>query len=63
MSTQRDGVVRQRAEWMRPVDERIETIRDEAETQGNLTAPEIAGILNEHELPVTDETTSSVGPE
>ena len=38
-STQRDAVVRQRAEWMRPVDERIlETMRDE----GNLTPRAVA---------------------
>jgi hypothetical protein len=49
---------------MRPVDERIlETMRDEAEAQGSLTAPEIAGILDERKVPVTYETTSSVGPE
>jgi hypothetical protein len=40
----------------------IQTLLDEAEAQGSLTAPEIAGILNERELPVTYETESSVGP-
>jgi hypothetical protein len=42
---------------------RSQTLLDEAEAQGSLTAPEIAGILNERELPVTYETESSVGPE
>jgi len=41
----------------------IQTPLDEAEAQGSLTAPEIAGILDECELPVTYETESSVGPE
>nr|ADE29248.1 hypothetical protein [uncultured virus] len=41
----------------------IQTLLDEAEAQGSLTAPEIAAILDERELPVTYETTSSVGPE
>jgi hypothetical protein len=36
---------------------------DVAEEQGSLTAPEIAAILDERELPVTYETISSVGPE
>ena len=31
--------------------------------RGSLTAPEIAAILDERELPVTHEMTSSVGPE
>jgi hypothetical protein len=35
---------------------------DVAEEQGSLTAPEIAAILDERELPVTYETISSVGP-
>ena len=41
----------------------IQTLLDEAEAQGSLTAPEIAAILHERELPVTYETESSVGPE
>jgi hypothetical protein len=41
----------------------IQTLLDEAEVQGSPTAPEIAGILDERELPVTYETESSVGPE
>ena len=41
----------------------IQTLLDEAEAQGSLTAPEIAGILDEREVPVTYETESSVGPE
>ena len=41
----------------------IQTLLDEAEAQGSLTASEIAAILDERELPVTYETTSSVGPE
>jgi hypothetical protein len=41
----------------------IQTLLDEAEAQGSLTAPEIAAILDERELPVTYEMTSSVGPE
>ena len=41
----------------------IQTLLDEAEAQGSLTAPEIAAILDERELPVTYETTSSVGPD
>ncbi len=43
----------------------IQTLLDEVltEAQGSLTAPEIAAILDERELPVTYETTSSVGPE
>ena len=41
----------------------IQTLLDEAEAQGSLTAPEIAGILDERDLPVTYETESSVGPE
>jgi hypothetical protein len=41
----------------------IQTLFDEAEAQESLTAPEIAGILDERELPVTYETESSVGPE
>jgi hypothetical protein len=41
----------------------IQTLLDEAEAQGSLTASEIAAILDERELPVTDETESSVGPE
>jgi hypothetical protein len=40
-----------------------QTLLDEAEAQGSLTASEIAAILDERELPVTNETTSSVGPE
>jgi hypothetical protein len=42
----------------------INTLLDEVltEAQGSLTAPEIAAILDECELPVTDETESSVGP-
>jgi YcfA-like protein. len=38
-------------------------IRTVTVPQGSLTAPEIAAILDERELPVTYETTSSVGPE
>ena len=41
----------------------IQTLLDEAGAQGSLTAPKIAGILDERELPVTYETGSSVGPE
>jgi hypothetical protein len=41
----------------------IQTLLDAAEEQGSLTAPEIAAILDERELPVTYETTFSVGPE
>jgi hypothetical protein len=43
----------------------IQTLLDEVltEAQGSLTAPEIAVILDERELPVTYETTSSVGPD
>ena len=41
----------------------IQTLLDAAEEQGSLTAPEIAAILDERELPVTYNTTSSVGPE
>jgi len=41
----------------------IQALLDKAEAQGSLTAPEIAAILDERELPVTYETTSSVGPE
>jgi hypothetical protein len=40
----------------------IQTLLDEAEVKGSPTAPEIAAILDERELPVTDETESSVGP-
>jgi hypothetical protein len=43
----------------------IQTLLDEVltEAQGSLTAPEIATILDKRELPVIDETESSVGPE
>jgi hypothetical protein len=41
----------------------IQTLFDEAEAQGSLTAPEIATILDVRELPVIYETESSVGPE
>ncbi len=41
----------------------IQTLLDKAEAKGSLTVPEIAGILDERELLVTDETESSVGPE
>jgi hypothetical protein len=41
----------------------IQTLLDEAEARGSLTAPEIAAILEERELPVTYEIESSIGPE
>jgi len=41
----------------------IQTLLDAAEEEGSLTASQIAAILDERELPVTYETTSSVGPE
>ena len=41
----------------------VQTLLDEAEVQESLTVPEIAAILDERELPVTYETTSSVGSE
>ncbi|ERG93884.1 hypothetical protein [Haloquadratum walsbyi] len=34
----------------------IQTLLDEAEAQGSLTAPEIAATLDERELPVTYKT-------
>jgi hypothetical protein len=41
----------------------VQHLLDVAEEHGTLTAPEIAAILDERELPVEYETTSSVGPE
>jgi hypothetical protein len=39
----------------------IQHLLDVAEEKGSLTAPEIAAILDERELPVEYETRSSVG--
>ncbi len=41
----------------------IQTLLDAAEKEGSVTASQIAAILDERELPVTDETESSVSPE